>query len=73
MNWTCPVCGMPAELRDSSARFISCVVRCKKCDSSIGLSLMTGGVSVVYTRVPQEKWVIKPVIKEEEIDVEEES
>ena len=65
MKWICPVCGRSAEFSEGSAHYISCVVRCKTCDSSIGLSLMSGGVSVVYTRVPQVQWIKQPKREEE--------
>jgi hypothetical protein len=38
---------------------ISCTVRCTKCDSSIGLSIFSNNLSVVYSDVPEEKWVTK--------------
>lgn len=34
---------------------ISCTVRCKKCDSSIGLSV-SGHISVVYSDVSEDEW-----------------
>jgi hypothetical protein len=54
----CPVCGNHLESK-SPLTLISCTIRCKKCDSSIGLSIGFQP-SVVYTEVPQEKWITKP-------------
>jgi hypothetical protein len=49
----CPVCNNNVDIDMSG--LISCTVRCKKCDSSIGLSV-TGHISVVYSDVLEEEW-----------------
>jgi len=56
---TCPVCGTHLESK-SLLTCISCIIRCKKCDSSIGLSAGSNHASVVYTEVPLEEWLTKP-------------
>lgn len=48
----CPKCKAPIQsmqelFRDRDSMPISCTVRCKKCGSSVGLSLF-GGVSLVW-------------------------
>jgi hypothetical protein len=53
----CPVCGNHLK-STSPLTTISCTIRCKQCDSSIGLSVDSEHPSVVYTEVPEYKWVI---------------
>ena len=55
MAWECPVCGNRC-CTETKEQYISCTVRCTKCDSSIGLSFITGTLSVVYSEVPEEDW-----------------
>jgi len=55
VKWECPVCGNKC-VTEAAERYISCTVRCMKCDSSIGLSFITGSLSVVYSEVPEEEW-----------------
>lgn len=47
----CPACeeGVIETMPDKA-------VVCSKCDSSIGLSFITGSLSVVYSEVPEEEW-----------------